>query len=48
MKMLSLKMMMYLTRIFSSETTHDAWHFQDLIEGTITLTLKLLFSDLWF
>ena len=34
--------------VFSSETIHDAWHFQDLIVGTITLTLKLFFSDPWF
>ena len=30
---------------FSSETIHDAGHFQELIEGTITLTSKLFFSD---
>ena len=34
--------------VFSSETIHDAWHFQDLIEGTIKQTLKLCFLDPWF
>ena len=40
MKMLRLKMLMYLTRIFSSETIHDAWHytyFEAVLFGSLVL-----------